>query len=86
MRVRDYRFAVDCYSHVRLHLQFHITTILWNQVLKNFASIAIWNRNKAAVALAIIVWGTNIGFHIYSKSLPLIPSAEDLKCHTNAIR
>ena len=54
-------------------------------MLKNFASIAIWNRNKVAVALAMIVWLINLGFHVYSKSLPLIPSADDLKCHTNAV-
>ena len=49
----------------------------------NVASIAIWNRNKVVVALAMIIWGISIGFHLHSKSLPFVPSAEDLEFHTN---
>ena len=57
--------------------------IFWNQALINVASIAIWNRNKVATALAMSVWGASVGFHLHSKSLPFVPSAEDLESHTN---
>ena len=57
-------------------------TILGNQVLINAASIAIWNKNKVVVTLTIIVWGTSVGFHLRSKSLPLAP-VEDLESHIN---
>jgi hypothetical protein len=52
-------------------------------VLINVASIAIWNRNKVVVALAMIVWGISIGFHLRSESLSFALSAEDLESHTN---
>jgi len=29
-------------------------------------TIAIWNRNKVVIAMAMAVWGTSIGFHIYN--------------------
>ena len=52
-------------------------------MLTNVASIAIWNRNKVVVALAMIVMGTSIGFHLQGKFVSSFPSAEDLKLHTN---
>jgi len=44
-------------------------------VLIGIASLAIWNRNKVAVAMAISVWVINVGFLIQGKSrlLPSIP-------------
>ncbi len=83
MPVLDCHFAIDCLSHVRLYIQFHLTTSFWNQILINVGSVAIWNRNKVAAALALTVWVITIGFHIYSKSLPLTASAEDPESHTN---
>jgi hypothetical protein len=53
-------------------------------VLINAARIAIWNRNKVVVTLTIIVWGTSIGFHLYSKFLPLAP-VEDLEFRINVV-
>ena len=77
MPVLNCHLPIDCHSHVRHQSQ--ITTIFWNQELKNVASIAIWNRNKVAVTLAMTVWVVSIGFHLHSKSLHFVPSTEDLE-------
>ncbi len=69
MPVVGYRFSFDCSSHVRLHLQFYLTVIFGNQMLINAASIAIWNRKRAVVALAMTILGTSIGFHFDSEYL-----------------
>jgi hypothetical protein len=53
-------------------------------VLIDAISIAIWNRNKVVVTLTIIAWGTGIGFHLYSKLLPLVP-VEDLESCINVV-
>ena len=50
-------------------------------MLINAASIAIWNKNKVVVPLTLIVWGTTVGFHIRSKSLPVAPVDLDLESH-----
>ncbi|KAI0279377.1 hypothetical protein BGY98DRAFT_933272 [Russula aff. rugulosa BPL654] len=50
MHILDYRFSINRSSHV----------------LINVASIAIWSRNKVAVALAMTVWMISIGFHLYN--------------------
>ena len=81
----DDRFAIDCSSHVRLYLESHIAAIFRNNVLIDDASIAIWNRNKVAVILAITVWVITVAFHLQSKFLPLTPSAEDPESQTNMI-
>jgi len=80
----DSRYAIDCSSHVCVRPRFHLKTILGNQVLTNAASIAIWDRNKVVVRLTIIVWGTSIGFHLYSEFLLLAP-VEDLESHMNLV-
>ena len=71
--VCDLRFAIDCSSHVRLHLQFHKAAIFRDLVLIDAASIAIWNRNKVVVTLSITVLGISIAFHLQSKSLLPFP-------------
>jgi hypothetical protein len=58
------RFVIDCSSHVRLHMPFHVTTISPDQVLIDAASIAIWSRNKVARVVTLSIWGIGIGFHI----------------------
>ena len=77
-RVSNHRFAIECTSHVRLCLQFQVTKIFQKQALIGFASIAIWNRNKVVVTLAITVWGISVVSHIQSKHLPLTLPGEDL--------
>jgi hypothetical protein len=42
-----------------------------NQVLIDTTSIAIWNKNRVVVTLAVIVWGISVVSHIQSKALPL---------------
>jgi hypothetical protein len=79
--VCDRCFAIDCFSHVRLHRQPPVLANFWNQVLIDTASIAIWNRNKVVVTLAITVWGTSGAFHIQSKPIPLTAPVEDLESH-----
>jgi hypothetical protein len=74
----DHLFAIDCSPHVRLHLRFHIAASFRNQVLIHAASIAIWNRNKVIVTLAITVWGISAAFHVQSKPLPPHPSCRRL--------
>ena len=49
-----------------------------NQVPIIAISIAIWNKNKAIMILAITVSATSIAFHLHSESLHL-NSAEYLK-------
>ena len=53
-------------------------------MLTNATSIAIWNRNKVVVTLAITVLGFIVALHMHSKSLPLNP-AEDPKSHINVV-
>jgi hypothetical protein len=40
-----------------------------NQALIGAFRIAIWNKNKLAVAIAVIAWVTNVSFIIQGKSL-----------------
>ena len=81
----DERFAIDCSSHVRLYLEIHIAAIFRNNVLIDDASIAIWTRNRVVVILAITVLVITVAFHLQSKFLPFVPSAEDAEFHTNVI-
>jgi hypothetical protein len=46
-----------------------------NQALTEAFSIAIWNKNKFAVAFAVIMWVTNVSVVIQGKSLPFYPPA-----------
>jgi hypothetical protein len=83
LRVFGLRFAIDRFSHVRLI--HNIPASLRYQVLIGAASIAIWDRNKVIVTLAITVWAATIAFHLHSKSLRFAPSGENLKSHPNVI-
>lgn len=68
-------FAIDCSSYVSVRLSFRTTTISPHQALIEgaAASIAIWDRNKIAVALAISTWGINVAFLIEGMSFSLPP-------------
>jgi len=41
------------------------------------ASVAIWNRNKAVIALATSAWLTHLAFIIQGKSLSLFSLADE---------
>jgi hypothetical protein len=56
------------------------------QVPIDTTSIAIWNRNKAAIALSITVWGINTAFHIKSKPFSSPFPIKDLELCSNLIR
>jgi len=62
-------FTIDCASHVRLLSHFHETTIFPDQTFIVIASIAIWNKNKVATAMAISLWTAHVAFFIYCKLL-----------------
>jgi hypothetical protein len=57
---------------------FLFTIISTKQALIEITSIAIWNRNKVAMALAIGVWAMNVGFFIQGKSCLLHSIAEHM--------
>jgi hypothetical protein len=64
-------YSIDCSSSVRLQY-FRNTTIPRDQVLIEAPSIAIWNRQKVVVAVAISVWGIDVAFLIQGEvSSPL---------------
>ena len=80
------RFFADRPSHVR---QFSI--ILKVQTFHNASAhmwwlrrIAIWNRNRIAVAIAICAWSTSVAFEIHSKSTlspkPFVHTITNLIC------
>ena len=68
--VSGLRFAIDCSSHVSLHLSFHTTTISQDQLLIDATSIAIWSRNKVAKVATLSIWGIGMGFHIQCQLFP----------------
>ena len=68
-------FVIDRSSHVCAHLSFRSMIISLHQVLMEAASIAIWNKNKIAVGLAIGTWGINIPFLIQGMSCSFHPAA-----------
>jgi hypothetical protein len=66
----------------------HLTTSCRNQELIDTASIAIWNKHRVAVMLAITVWGIDVVFHIQSKPLHLTSPEEDpdlMEFHIHAV-
>ena len=56
-----------------MYLSFRSTTISPHKTLIEAASVAIWNRNKIAVALAIGTWVINVAFLILGLSSPFQP-------------
>ena len=58
-----------------VHLSFRPTIVSPHQALIEAVSIAIWNKNKIAVALAIGTWAINVAFLIQGMLFPLRPVA-----------
>ena len=70
------RFTADRRSHVR-----PFSTLLRFQTFHNASAhmwwhcrIAIWNKNRIAVAFAICAWTTSLAFQIHSKSTVFLPN------------
>ena len=61
--------TIDCSSRVRPRQHSHYTTIFPNQTFIEVVRIAIWNRKKVIVVIAITLWVTNAAFFIQCKSL-----------------
>ena len=55
-----------------VHLSFRPTIVSPHQALIEAVSIAIWNKNKIAVALAIGTWAINVAFLILGRFHPLL--------------
>jgi hypothetical protein len=72
----------------RMYVSFHSSkpgASFPNQALIEPFSIAIWNKHKFAVTVAVITWVTNVSFIIQGKSLPFYPPADYRESHTNMI-
>jgi hypothetical protein len=52
-----------------MYVLFNASVVLQSRVLTEFTSIAIWNRNNVAVAMAIGIWIMNAVFFIQGRSL-----------------
>jgi hypothetical protein len=65
-----------------VHLSFRSTIISPHQALIEAASIAIWNKNRIAVALAIGTWAINVAFLIQGMLFPFRPTAGCLVMQT----
>ena len=61
----------DCTSHVRLFYTFivHIFFHKANAHMWWCRRIAIWNRNRIAMVIAMCAWSTNVAFLIHGKSI-----------------
>jgi len=73
---------------VRMYVSFHSSKPgppFPNQALIRVFSIAIWNKSKFVVAIAVITWVTNVSVIIQGKSLPFYPPANYRESHTNMI-
>ena len=64
--------TLDCSSRVCPRQHFDYTTIFPNQTFIEVFRIAVWNRKKVVVVMAITLWVTNAAFFIQCKS-PFYP-------------
>ncbi|KAF8264185.1 hypothetical protein EI94DRAFT_510679 [Lactarius quietus] len=62
----DSSFPINCQLWVIFELIFGYSGFLGASFLIVLRIIAIWNRNKIAVAIAICAWGTNIAFFVHN--------------------
>jgi hypothetical protein len=74
---------IGCSSQVRPLQRSLDTTTFPNQMFIEVASIAIWERNRVAMALAISVWGTNAVFYVLCKLLLPLPCVIGTKPYVN---
>jgi hypothetical protein len=51
-------------------LYFYVQTVHNARAHMCLCRIAIWNRNRVAMAVAICAWSTNLAFFVHSKSPP----------------
>jgi hypothetical protein len=64
---------------VRMYVSFHSFKpglSFPNQALIEEFSVAIWDKNKIAVTIAVITWVTNVSVIIQGESLPFYPPAD----------
>ena len=66
-------FIIDRSSHVRPLQHSHDSTTFPNQMFIEVGSIAIWNRNKVVMTIAISMWGSYLMFLVQSKLLLPLP-------------
>ncbi|KAF8259727.1 hypothetical protein EI94DRAFT_997547 [Lactarius quietus] len=66
----DSSTPINCQLWAVFELIFAYLAFVGASLLIVIRIIAIWNRNKIAVAIAICAWSTNIAFFIHSKSHP----------------
>jgi hypothetical protein len=67
--VLGHLFVIDRSSCVCRHLNFRSTAVSRNQAFIGAASIAIWNKNKIVMSMAIGTWGINVALLIQGKWL-----------------
>jgi hypothetical protein len=72
----------------RMYVSFHSSKpgpSFPNQALIEVFSVAIYNRNKFVMALAVTAWVINFSLIIEGKSLPFCHPADYRESHTNMI-
>jgi len=62
----DVTTPINCQLWVLFAVIFLCMSSTAASLLIVIRTIAIWNRNKVVIAMAMAVWGTSIGFHIYN--------------------
>jgi hypothetical protein len=59
--------------------------IPWDWILNEVVSVAIWIRNRLAVATAFGLWGIGVAFFIQSEALLLPRIADNLDFDTSVV-
>ena len=79
-------FTIDRSSRVRPRSYFCCMIISPNLALIGAVSVAIWNKHRIAMGMAIGIWGINVVLHIQGESPPPIVFGTDNICdHTTAV-
>lgn len=72
---------------LRVYVLVHISAV-WsslNLALIVAVSIAIWNKHRVAMGMAIGIWGINVVLHIQGESPSPIFDTDDIYNHTTAV-